>query len=255
MPEIRGSLVFDSGESWAGHSVKEGEFDLVQLTRDAEGLRVPQSLLRIESASRRAVLFDSIGVGLSYPFDELFFLNAFSLNKGLLVHSCSVERHGKGFLFCGVSGAGKSTLGNILKNEGWNVLCDERNAVWESTAEGFQLSSTPWFGGGEICKNQTVPLAGIVMLNPAHEGFSLERLSLESSIGAFMTAVFLPQFSQQGIERGVDTIQSLLLQVPVFQLNYARESVDIASRLGDFSQGYRAVTCSRNTSRSELSLR
>lgn len=257
LPEIRGDLSFDSGESWAGYALSDTEFDLVQMTRDGEGKRRPQGLLRIDSRKRHARLFDTRGIGLSYPFDELFFLNAFSLSSSLLVHSCATERNGAGYVFCGVSGAGKSTLGKILQTAGWNVLCDERNAVWRSGAGPFQLSSTPWYGGGEICKNASFPLRAMIALNPAHEGFSLERLSLENSIAALFPTLFLPQFSQSGIDRSLDTLKELLLQVPVLQLNYAKDSVDIAERLAQFSQGYGEEIFSRATaSRSNnLSLR
>ena len=255
MPEIRGQLRFDSGESWAGHAVEEGEFDLVQFTRDQSGLRIPQSLLRISNRERHAMLFDTLGVGLSYPFDELFFLNAFSLNESLLVHSCAVERGGRGYVFCGVSGAGKSTLGAILAREGWNVLCDERNVVWRDSSGSFQLSSSPWYGGGAICRNETLPLAGIVALNPAHEGFSLERLPLEAAIGSVFTALFLPQFTPAGVERNLGTLRQLLLEVPVFRLNYAKDSVDIAGRLDAFSQGKNfSGSVSRSKGSNDLSL-
>jgi hypothetical protein len=69
------------------------------------------------------------------PAMELLMINYLARAGGVILHACSIERQGKGYLFAGQSGAGKSTLAKLWdQQKGVEVLSDDRTIV--RTQEG-----------------------------------------------------------------------------------------------------------------------
>ena len=61
--------------------------------------------------------------------DQVLFSKLLCDRNGIIIHSNGFDIHGKGILLAGKSGAGKSTLSNMLKQNGFQIFCDDRMFV------------------------------------------------------------------------------------------------------------------------------
>lgn len=59
-----------------------------------------------------------------------------------LIHSASVVRNGKGYIFPGHSGAGKTTISMLSQNDNL-ILCDELSALMGNSSDGYSLLAGP----------------------------------------------------------------------------------------------------------------
>lgn len=232
-------ILFDSKGSWkAFHGKCENEFWIEQYSNVLGKVEL-QSIIHVNNREKIAKLYFESDRGFCFPLDELFFQNALSMNRSCLIHSCSIEDNGNGYVFCGVSGAGKSTLSGIFDeaNAGL-VLSDERNALTVTDDQIF-VSSTPWMGTGSFCFPKTVPLKAITILDPSHQGLSLTQMSIEQTIEQVFQTIFFPQFTKSGVERVSEVLSEVIQRVPCFKLSYDKEKSDVVSFLREqlFSQG------------------
>lgn len=234
------NLIFDSLGSWASFtSDNKNEIFVVQYNGEERFLK---SKLKINSEDKSIKLYCREEMEWGYPFDELLFLNAFSINKSLLIHSCSYSYNNEGYLFCGVSGSGKTTLATLLDESehlaAGEVMCDERNTITNENNK-LWLSSTPWYGSGHYCKAMTVPLKKIIILNAEHKGMSLTPYEASEAYTDVFKTIFLPHFSKQGTLNSLDLITEILEGVDIYKLNYDKTSADVPKFLLDscFSQG------------------
>lgn len=232
-------MLFDSKGSWAAYRGQaEGVTEFVQFGVQ-EGQRFPQARMRIDDPSREVEVNWLDEIGWTFPFDELFFLNAFSLQNTILLHSMSCLVGESGFLFCGVSGAGKSTLGAILENAGVQLLCDERNAATITDSGTVIMSSTPFYGTSGKSVPGSALLKSIVVLDPQHQGLSLSRLDTSEGVAEVFPTLFLPQFSRSKIDASLNTFAGVLESTPVFRLSYDKAKADVVAFLQSelFCQG------------------
>ena len=230
-------ILFDSAGSWAAYTGQStGHYDFVQFSL-SENKRTVQARMLVDEKNHLVKVNWKGDIGWTFPFDELFFLNAFSLKKSLLLHSMSLIHNNKAYLFCGVSGAGKSTLGKIFEASGYQVLCDERNAVSMTTA-GPHMSSTPFYGTSEQAYKGEAPLAAIVILDPSHSGCDLKAASFTEAVPAIYPMSFLPHYDRKKMEEGMGTLEDIIQNTAIYKLNYNKESSDITAFLEDklFSQ-------------------
>lgn len=233
LPEITNKqLLFDSGGSWAAFSGESKSETWIHQYTTVGGARKLESILKIDSQKNTIKLFCESTPIWNYPIDELFFLYTFSKNNSVLVHCCAYEYKNEGYIFCGVSGAGKSTLAEILKASHLpgDVLCDERNAV-TFQQDQFWLSSTPWFGSGNICIPKTLPLKKIIVLDPSHKRAAISPLNTQQAIENFFKVVFLPQFFKQGISDSTNLIAQIVESVPMQKMSYDKNYDDVVSFL------------------------
>ncbi len=234
IPEFKDKeLLFESEGSWASYCLSSTqEIILEQYCRTENGPRILQSLMKINPLLKEVCLYQGEDQNWGYPIDELFFLYTFSQNQSLLIHGCALAIDDRAYLFCGVSGAGKTTLAQLLeKDHKVNVLCDERNVITKDSHGNLFLSSTPWYGSGSYCKAATLPLGGIVVLDPSHKDLSLKPLAPSLALEEMLKVTFLPQFSPSGMENSVDMLLELIEKQGVHILSYDKEKVDISEFL------------------------
>jgi hypothetical protein len=82
---------------------------------------------------------------------------------GFLVHSASVVRNGRAFLFSGVSGAGKTTISRLAPPDA-TLLTDEISYV-RRVGDCYEACGTPFAGDlGRAGENVSAPLAGLYLL-------------------------------------------------------------------------------------------
>ena len=131
IPEMpTGKKVFDSSPVWTLH--RHHHTSVIRIFDNFSGLK---RVLVLPPDLRRADLyFDEkydhfIGPFVG-PAMELLMINYLARADGIILHACSIERQGKGYLFAGESGAGKSTLARLWSQQkGVDVLSDDRTIM------------------------------------------------------------------------------------------------------------------------------
>ena len=139
-PDIAdGSKVFEGQPIWAlcssnGNSV-------LKIYNNMPGLE--RSLVLAEDFAAADLYFlDNTGQ-LIDPFIgptlELLMINYLAQGRGVIIHSCGIEKNGEGILFIGESGAGKSTMANLWNSEGGIEILSGRLRMESAVAETESL--------------------------------------------------------------------------------------------------------------------
>lgn len=152
---------------------------------------------------------------------DSFFRIAYSLALadagGLLIHTASLIREGKGYLFCGPSGSGKSTVARLSTDA--TVLSDELSIVRIDEGRA-RCYGTPFWGeldrGGE---DRSAPLVGIYYL---HKGsrHAVEPLKPRQSLERLLPNVMFFAKEPELMAQILDTSAGLVEAVPCFDLSF-----------------------------------
>ncbi len=135
----------------------------------------------------------------------------------VVFHAAALIRDGQGFLFCGPSGSGKTTLATRWPADA--VLGDDSAAV-ARCPDGWRLYSTPYSGReGTPNRRGNAPLAGIFLLEQAPEEEAI-RVPVADACRALIRNAFDVGPDPIGRARQLDTIASLLTEVPVMRLRF-----------------------------------
>lgn len=181
--------------------------------------------VRVRSRSIHAVVDLSTGRGeLSAPLHRHGAdilgraLLAAARPESLLVHAALVVDGERAFLCAGPSGSGKSTLARQL---GERARCDELVRLDRHT-HGWRAAALPFWhgrpGGGDLIAIRllrpaaTSPEVGLIELSPSE---ARRRLAAE---------LVWPSFSAAHVERALDGLDRLLLEVSVAELRLRLDS-------------------------------
>ena len=161
------------------------------------------------------------------------FRNLLLLKNGLQIHCSSIEYEGKGFIFSAPSGTGKSThikLWRELYGDKVTIINEDRPAI-RYINNIPMICGTPWSGTSDNFTNSIVPLSNIIMLEQATAN-SIERLDPLRALQLLMPRCFLPYFDSELMQKGINTLERLIKDIPVYLLkcmpNY--EAVELAQR-------------------------
>ena len=138
--------------------------------------------------------------------EELFFRK-----RKISVHSCLVKFNEKAVLFCGNSGIGKSTQGELWeKYANAEVLNGDRTILY---IENNIVYASPSVinGTSGICKNETLPVKGIVVLGQSNENH-IEQLSGINALTKLLENVSL------GVKASEECIK-ICSSVPVYKFD------------------------------------
>jgi len=103
--------------------------------------------------------------------DQVFFSKLLCDRSGLILHSNGFNWKNKGFLLAGQSGAGKSTLSNMLKQQNFEILCDDRMFI-KKDRKIFHIHGSWCHGSVPDAAQISVPLKAIFFLNQSKENKS-----------------------------------------------------------------------------------
>ena len=156
---------------------------------------------------------------------EYWFFNRFLLqhtfinHHGLIIHAAGGSIHGKGMVFPAVSGTGKSTLSHLLSPFPENQLYSEERIIMRRMNDGWQLWGTPWKGTGSIARNESAPLSALVFLSQAPQT-KISELTPPAALRRLLETVSIPWYSQEWIDKGLAVCESLLRDIPAFELAF-----------------------------------
>ena len=90
---------------------------------------------------------------------------------------------------------------------------------------------TPWHGSSPYCLNTSVPLKALVVLKQAPYN-KLRELTGFEKLKEISNNVFYPTWLEDGMELGVETLNHLLTELPVYRLDNRAdlEAVELLER-------------------------
>ncbi len=146
----------------------------------------------------------------------------FAAFDGLLIHGALVDCEGSGVLFTGPSGIGKTTQAELWQRWGAEIINGDKVLLRCRNYDvyGYGL---PWKGSSPYCLNRRVPLRGIVALRQSREN-RIRRLTDLECMEYFLPHIFLPRWDETCYLRGLDTVDRLIQQVPVYLLECRPDS-------------------------------
>ena len=156
---------------------------------------------------------------IGFPLDELLMIILLVQNKGLLVHSCCIDDHGRGLLFAGFSGAGKSTIAEIWHGmAGVQLLTDDRTII-RKMGNQFWAYGTPWHGSAIAYSAKGVPLDRIFFLKHAPENSCIALGKMEATT-AIITRSFITLWDEAGMKSSLELIDEISGTIPCYELGF-----------------------------------
>lgn len=138
-------------------------------------------------------------------------------HHGLLLHASLIDYKGKAIAFTGPSGVGKSTQADLWRScLGADVLNGDRAALRKG--EIWTAYGSPYAGTSGIYKNQSAPLAAIIVLGQAREN-QLRQLTATEAFAHMYPELSAHRWDKAFMERVADLCLQLLADVPVYRLD------------------------------------
>jgi hypothetical protein len=224
--------LFDSSPIWTLH--RQGQGFVIKINEHIEGAK---QILLVFPDFRKAALYIT-GPGRSFndlfygPTLELLMVNYLAQDRGVIVHACGINRHGRGILFVGESGAGKSTLAELWnQEEGIDILSDDRIIV-RKKAGRFWVYGTPWHGEAKFVSAKGIRLEKIFFLQQDQKN-SIKDVQGTYPILQFLKASFPPFWDAKGMECAMEFFNDLAVSVPCRELSFTpdRSIIDFIDNL------------------------
>ena len=138
-------------------------------------------------------------------------------HQGLLLHASLIKYAGKAIAFTGPSGIGKSTQAGI-----WERFLDAKiingdRAALRKEAAGWIGYGSPYAGTSGIYRNDSAPLAAMVLLRQAEEN-RLTRLGQTEAFRQLYPELTIHHWDKRFVEKATDLCLQLLAEVPVYLL-------------------------------------
>jgi len=220
IPEMPiGKKVFDSSPIWTLHRYNHSS--VIKIFDSFSGLK--QRLVLPPDFKRADLHFDENNDYCMGPFVgpamELLMINYLARAKGIILHACSIERQGKGYLFAGESGAGKSTLSSLWDQEkGVEVLSDDRTIVRKMDGQ-FRMYGTPWHGEATFGSPRGVQLERIFFLEHGSKN-AIRELKRAGAVLQFLKCSFPPYWDAPGMESAMEIFEELATRVSCYELSF-----------------------------------
>lgn len=158
------------------------------------------------------------------PLDAVRFFSCSGMHSKLLqnhavvLHGAFVDWNGKAILFCGKSGSGKSTQAALWEEHeqaeivnGDRVLMKQKEGRWY--AYGY-----PCCGSSAICRNKTLPVHAIIVLEHGTEN-ELLRMSAGEKMRALIAGAERYLWSDKELDRIYSLAEQIITDIPVFKFS------------------------------------
>jgi hypothetical protein len=153
------------------------------------------------------------------PAMELLLINYLARSSGVILHACSIERRGKGYLFAGESGAGKSTLATLWdQQKGVAILSDDRTIVRRQDGH-FRMYGTPWHGDAPFASPGGVKLEEIFFVRHGQNN-AIQPLSKAALVLRLLQCSFPPFWDTAGMEAAMEIFEELATRVECCELSF-----------------------------------
>lgn len=142
---------------------------------------------------------------------------------GFMLHASFIRWKRKGILFSAPSGTGKSTQAELWKQyDGAEILNGDR-AVLRRVHNCWRSYGLPFAGSSGIYRNESAPVAAVVVLRQAKENH-IRKLSPVEAIQNLYPEVILHRWDRMDVNLALNLLQSLVSEVPVLLLECLPEA-------------------------------
>lgn len=186
----------------------------------------------METDGRRMVCYYLSGWERYFPTERQVFgpvclEHLLSLYHGFILHSSFIRWKGRGIVFTAPSGTGKSTQADLwVEHEGAELLNGDRTAI--RCVDGiWRAYGLPYAGSSAVYRNESCPLAAVVVLRQAAEN-RLERLLGKGALLPIYSGLTLHPWDEEFMGRVLSDLDRLLANIPVYCLSCRpdREAVE-----------------------------
>ena len=151
--------------------------------------------------------------------DQVLFSKLLCDRDGLILHSNGFQWAGKGFLLAGKSGSGKSTLSGMLKQRGFNILCDDRMFLRRLKSR-FQIHGSWCHGSVPDAANRSAPLDALFFLRQSRQD-KIELMTDKNTISRLMVqSMVKPFLDKEDWEKTLDTLSDLIRRTRIYTLYF-----------------------------------
>ncbi len=161
----------------------------------------------------------------SFPFmaDERFIWSSLCfpqilLERGTLyIHSSYINVNGKGIVFCGDCGVGKSTQAKLWQDyRGAEIINGDKSLI-SVCEDGVFVHGVPGCGTSGICKNVSLPLEAIVLLQKGAEN-EAHRLNGVEALQNFTPNIYLDFLAPEEQQKCIDLLIKIINKTPLISL-------------------------------------
>lgn len=168
-----------------------------------------------------------------FDLENFFGLENVLINfQSLILHSCYIQKKGKGILFSAPSGTGKSTQGELWREyQGAEVINGDRTII-RYEDKRWNAYSAPVCGTSGICLNKKNPLGAIVVLRQS----PVNRIRMLNGKEAFMciySELTIHGWNRQYVNMAIDCLNKLLNDIPII-LFEATKDIEAVEKLYTF---------------------
>lgn len=161
---------------------------------------------------------------------QIFYTHAVR-RQMIQLHCATIEDQGRGILFLGPSGIGKTTQAERWAEFRGSSIINGDVGFVQRTEREYIAWGTPWHGSSPYCLNTSVPVKALVVLKQAQEN-KLRELTGFEKVAEVSGSVFYPTWLEDGMDLCTDTLNHLLIDLPVYRLDNRadREAVELLAR-------------------------
>ena len=135
----------------------------------------------------------------------------------LILHAACVRTSFGGILFSGPSGIGKSTQAELwCKYRGAELINGDRPILTPDVAE-WRAWGSPYAGSSKCYRNESCPIAAIVMLEQA-ETCAIRQLKPQEAFRSVWSGTAVQSWDSVFVERASDLVLDLIGKIPVYEL-------------------------------------
>jgi hypothetical protein len=159
-----------------------------------------------------------------FPTDQILLGRLLAYRSGCIMHSLGLILNGKGCLFAGHSDAGKTTLAGMMKKQGAEILCDDRNIIRKTkdASREYMLSGTWSHGDMPDVSAETAPLAGIFFLTQSHRDHLTPIQDETVCFERLLACLIRPLETRDWWEHSLDFLTRLSRHVPCWNLEFTK---------------------------------
>lgn len=207
----------------------DDEETCIYLYNTATGYRISMAPNRKSDICGWLDISHDLTQGLLHILSKSIFGAKFALNNAIMLlfafstatsgtlemHSSTVVLDGKAYMFLGKSGTGKSTHSRLwMENIPGTWLLNDDNPVIRVHEDGSVIVyGTPWSGKTPCYKNESAPVAGIVMLKQAPYN-RIKRLGLPEAYAAIYCSSSGFHANRTMADGLYETMSAVVMNVP-----------------------------------------
>ena len=136
---------------------------------------------------------------------------------GLLLHASFIRCQGKAVLFSAPCGTGKSTQAELWeKYEGADIINGDRAGL-RRLGCGWAAFGLPYAGSSGIYRNESAPLAAVILLRQAKEN-RLRKLKALEAFPDLYREVTVHRWDRKFVSESTELLLQLLQEIPVYLL-------------------------------------